>query len=262
MALWLKVALLAKMLLHVPNSKTELVENMVDAPTKAKYTARKITSGDFEAEKHFYPRVLNAHIHPLVSSFFSLGNHRIIARYAHLNPQVNPEMLKSLLDYSPKHFHWAGSDLFNVTTSEGKRQMIVVETNSCPSGQKSMPLIDEITDDFGGYKTVAEHTARESFADADPSLGGLAVLFDKNNMEATGYAAVLADTTKEPVWIAEYYATDLDPPVKWIDGVMFVRDANEKWHPIRACFRYVTQKPWNRIPIKPKTVVVNNVLSV
>ncbi|CEJ02809.1 Putative Expressed protein [Rhizopus microsporus] len=34
-----------------------------------------------------------------------------------------------------------------------------------------------------------------------------------------------------------------------------------KWHPIRACFRYVTQKPWNRFPLKTKTVVMNQIIS-
>lgn len=32
-----------------------------------------------------------------------------------------------------------------------------------------------------------------------------------------------------------------------------------EWHPIRACFRYVTQKPWNRFPINAKTIVLNSV---
>lgn len=34
-----------------------------------------------------------------------------------------------------------------------------------------------------------------------------------------------------------------------------------EWHPIRACFRYVTQKPWNRFPLKTKTVVMNQIIS-
>jgi hypothetical protein len=245
-------------------NKMELKEvvsgKLAKAETAApKYVGRMVHSGEFEAEAHFYPRVLNAHIHPLVASFFSLGNKRILARYCHLNPQVNEETLQQLLAFSPKYFHWAGADLFNVTTAEGKRQMIVVETNSCPSGQKSMPIVDEVGNDCGGYKVVADYTSHESFAKSDPKLGGLAVIFDKNPMEATGYAAVLADTTGEPVWIAEYYTDDLNPPVKWEDGVMFVRDAENVWHSIRACFRYVTQKPWNRFPIKPRTIVVNTV---
>lgn len=70
--------------------------------------AKIVELGEFESEQHFYPRVLNAQIHPLVQSFFTLGNERIIARYTHLNPQVNPEKLKEILSYTPKYFQWAG----------------------------------------------------------------------------------------------------------------------------------------------------------
>ena len=205
-----------------PNSKQ-------DSPKKMKplKNAKIVFHGEFEAERHYYPRVLNANIHPLVSSFFSLGNKRILARYTHLNPQVNSELLKDLLSYEPKYFHWAGSDLFNVTTASGHRQMIVVETNSCPSGQKSMPLLDEGGEDHGGYAKVIEHSAKELISKTDPATGGLAVLYDKNPMEASGYAEVLADCTNEQVWMAEYYENDSNPPVKWIDGLMYVRDTQE-----------------------------------
>jgi hypothetical protein len=152
------------------------------SPKSGKNDAKIVNQGEFEAERHYYPRVLNANIHPLVASFFSLGNKRIHARYTHLNPQVNFDLLKTFLSYSPKYFHWAGSDLFNVTTASGQRQMIVVETNSCPSGQKSMPLLDESGEDHGGYAKVIEHSAKELIAKTDPALGDLAVLFDKNTM--------------------------------------------------------------------------------
>ena len=42
---------------------------------------------------------------------------------------------------------------------------------------------------------------------------------------------------------------------------MNVRDAEGNWFPIRACFRYVTQKPWNRFPIHTKTIVLNNIVA-
>jgi hypothetical protein len=29
------------------------------------------------------------------------------------------------------------------------------------------------------------------------------------------------------------------------------------WHPIRAAFRYLTQKPWNRLPLYTKTRILN-----
>jgi hypothetical protein len=73
-----------------------------------KQSARIVKEGEFEPEQHFYPRVLNAQIHPLVQSFFSLGNDRIIARYTHLNPQVDAKELTDILSYVPKHFQWAG----------------------------------------------------------------------------------------------------------------------------------------------------------
>ncbi|KNC96630.1 uncharacterized protein SPPG_07843 [Spizellomyces punctatus DAOM BR117] len=222
--------------------------------------ARPVNTGDFEPERHFYPRVLNANIHPLVASFFTLGNERILARYTHLNPQVNIAALKELLAYKPKYFLWAGSDLFNVTTASGHRQMIIVETNSCPSGQKSMPLLSD-PEEHGGYGVVIDLTFKELILQADKSLGDLAVVCDKNMMEASGYAAVMAESTGERVWIAEYYLEDPDPPVKWEDGIMYIRDDKKEWHPIRACFRYVTQKPWNRFPINAKTIVLNSVVS-
>ncbi len=71
--------------------------------------ATPVQMGDFESEKHFYPRVLNATIHPLVASFLLLGNERIIRRYCHLNPQVNEDVLRELLNYKPTYFHWAGT---------------------------------------------------------------------------------------------------------------------------------------------------------
>ncbi len=48
-----------------------------------------VEPGMFEASEHFYPRVLNAQIHPLVRSFLCLGNDRIIKRYCHLHPEVS-----------------------------------------------------------------------------------------------------------------------------------------------------------------------------
>lgn len=70
--------------------------------------SRIVNQGEFEPEKHFYPRVVNAEVHSLIETFLSLGNDRIIARYTNLNPRIKPEILKSILSYSPSHFQWAG----------------------------------------------------------------------------------------------------------------------------------------------------------
>ena len=55
--------------------------------------------------------------------------------------------------------------------------------------------------------------------------GGLAVVYDKNEMEASGYAAELANVMKEEVHLVEYYEDDPNPPVRWEDGVMLIRNA-------------------------------------
>lgn len=119
-----------------------------------------------------------------------------------------------------------GSDLFNVTTASGQRQMIVIETNSCPSGQKSMPFLSETNkrNAQGGYRLVIESAFENQLSKADPRLGGLAVICDKNMMESSGYAAVLADVAKEKVWLCEWFMNDPDPDVKWNDGVLYIRD--------------------------------------
>ena len=96
------------------------------------------------------------------------------------------------------------------------------------------------------------------------------------------YAAVLADVAKENVWLVEWYVDDPDPNVKWVDRVLYIRDENRgnfffmgcltrgrqwelivliEWHPIRACFRYLTQKPWNGPPLNTKTIVMNQIIS-
>lgn len=49
-------------------------------------------------------------------------------------------------------------------------------------------------------------------------------------------------------------------------GIMHIRTLDEKkrnpiWHPIRACFRYVTNAPWKRIPVRTKTLVMNKIVA-
>jgi hypothetical protein len=101
--------------------------------------------------------------------------------------------------------------------------MIVIETNSCPSGQKSMPLLSE-ADEQGGYRQVIQSAFQDKLSTSQVD-GGLAVLCDKNMMEASGYAAALADVSKEHVWLVEWHTDDPDPGLKWVDGVLHIRDA-------------------------------------
>jgi hypothetical protein len=82
-------------------------------------TSRVISPGAFEPEQHYYSRVMNAQIHPLVRYFFHLGNERIIERYCHMHPEAKPEAVVAALTECTKHFRWGGSDLFVVTTEQG-----------------------------------------------------------------------------------------------------------------------------------------------
>lgn len=205
--------------------------------------------------------------------------------------------------------------------------MVVVETNSCPSGQKSMPLVNEEME-HAGYKTLLEksfmpHLLSNTYNGNPLPQGKLAVLYDKNKMEASGYAAALADLTNEPVYLTPCYADDLNPKMRVReDGVLEICttravmqnnnnkndmgsinstennnnysyeddntdnsikknsnsskddmsndnignasnefEPNEIWEPVRAAVRYVTQRPWTRIPPITRTLVFNPVLA-
>jgi hypothetical protein len=164
-----------------------------------------------------------------------------------------------VLDYQTRYFHWAGADLLNVTSAGGKRQMVVIENNSCPSGQKSMPLLDD-NQEQGSYRWLIERTFKPRATKRLPVKGGLAVLYDKNEMETSGYAGVIADVFKEPVYWVPYFNDDPDPPVRFIDGVLEIRDEGQ-WLPMRAAFRYLTQKPWNRLPLHTRTRIINPIIA-
>jgi hypothetical protein len=221
----------------------------------------RITPGSFEAERHFYPRVLNAQLHSLVRFFLNLDNARIINRYCHLNPRVHPEVLGAILETEPRYFRWSGADLLHVTTEAGRRHMVVVETNSCPSGQKSMPTYDEHDEQFG-YRSNLERAFMPSLRGRRLPPGELAVIYDKNPMEASGYAAAMADVFAEPVHLVEFPdGPEADARVRFVAGVLEIRDADDGWIPIRCAFRYVTQRPWNRIPIQTKTAILNPIIS-
>ncbi|MDO9552772.1 hypothetical protein [Rhodonellum sp.] len=214
-----------------------------------------VEPGDFEPTDHWYPRVLNSNIHPLVSYFLNLTHEQMVERYHRLHPQSDPAALMEIMTYQPQYFRWAGTDLMHVTNNEGNRKLTVIETNSCPSGQKSMPLLD-LNVEQGGYKRLIEQTFKP-MVDNHHENGALAVIYDKNPMENIGYAATVADVFGENVFLAKFEAKDAEPPVKFVDGKMWVRNQNEEWVEIRAAFRYVTQEPWSIIPENTKTLLLN-----
>lgn len=223
-------------------------------------TTTLVKPGEFDPHKHFYERVLNAQIHPLVRFFFNLGNERIAERYCHLHPEADPHAVRRLLGYTPSHFRWGGADLFVTSSRAGVRRIVIIETNSCPSGQKSMPLIAE-ADEMAGYRLLVEHTFLDLTRDGSLPAGELAVLYDKNLMEASGYAATVAELTRESVYLVPYYDGDLGRTARFTDGVLEVLAGDDRWVPIRAALRYVTQRPWNRLPPVAKTAILNPVIA-
>lgn len=220
----------------------------------------RVTPGSFEPETHFYPRVLNAQIHPLIRHLLELGSDRIVSRYCHLHPEADEEAVKSLLAEPPRYFRWGGCDLIHVTNEEGLRKVVVIETNSCPSGQKSMPRLYEAQEE-AGYQTVLEKSFLPFLKrrKAGPK-GELAVLYDKNLMENSGYAATLATLTNEPVHLVPWHTDDPNPAARFNSEHQLEVLANDTWVPIRGAFRYVTQQPWSRIPPLAKTMIYNPVL--
>lgn len=219
-----------------------------------------INPGSFHREEHFYPRVLNARMHPLVSHFLRMPPERMIARYCHLHPGVDRRVLEECLTYQPRFFRWSGADLFHVANVDGLRTMILVETNSCPSGQKSTPPLSEEHEE-GGYRLLTERTLLPLFRRS--SRGGVAaVIYDKNLMEVSGYAAALADQLQEPVFLATCLDGELNRHLRFHDDIMQLRLGEDaEWLPVRAVFRYVTQKPWNRIPHGTRTQIVNPIVA-
>jgi hypothetical protein len=219
-----------------------------------------VRPGTFKAEAHWYPKALNATIHPLVSFFLNLSPERIVSRYCHLNPKTDRTRLLELLRYECRYFLWSGADLIHATTAEGNRRMVVIENNSCPSGQKSMPLLDDHQEE-GGYRRLVERTflpfANKKAGKID---GRLAVIYDKNPMETTGYAAVIADVFNEEVLLITDYEGAPERNLKLENDILYARH-NEKWEPLRAVFRYVTQRPWGRLPLTCKTRILNPVVA-
>jgi hypothetical protein len=220
----------------------------------------RISPGSFKSENHWYPKALNATIHPMVNFFLNLSKDRIINRYCHLNPRVKREKLEEILSYECKYFLWSGADLINSTSASGNRQMVILENNSCPSGQKSMPLLDDNKED-GSYRLLIERTfkplLKKKKGDKEGRLG---LIYDKNYMETSGYAAVIADIMEEEVLLIPFYNGEQNDHLKVEDDWMYVQQDGE-WVCLRAAFRYVTQKPWNRIPLSCKTKLLNPIVA-
>lgn len=217
--------------------------------------------GEFDSESHFYPRAQNAQIHPLVGSFFKMSIERLVSRYCHLHPYTNRDILREILTTPPKYLFWSGSDIFNVSTEGGVKQKLIVETNSCPSGQKSFPLLDEALEE-GGYQRLIERTFLPLVAKTlkKAQEGVVAVIYDKNHMESSGYAQALANVTQRTVYLIPSKHSDPFAYLEIHDRRLFAK-IDGGIQPIICAFRYVTQRPWTRLPFDLKTPILNPVVA-
>ena len=238
------------------------------------HPAKVVSPGVFEPTNHFYERVLEAKIHPSVKEFFKFDREQTIAKYCETHPEADSAVLRQMLAYAPSHFFWSGVDLLAVKkdpaaadgTPEASSEMIILETNSCPSGQKSMPCVQAKKLGWGGgYATLMtrflELTRDRESQGLLPS-GVLAILYDKNLVEVSGYAQQLANVSNEDIFLVELYNDDPSPCARWDDqGILSIRTADGAWQQVRAAFRYVTQQPWTRIPVNSRTFIFNSILS-
>ena len=219
----------------------------------------EIHPNSFQLDKHYYAEVIHTSLSGKVEELLELDNKRIAQRYCQLYSETDENELLKLLQSSPEFFRWSGGDLFHVNDrwdKEHKEKMILIEINSCPSGQKSMPSRQQ-----NGYHDIMRRMFKPLISSCD-SEGALAVIYDKNIMETRAYAEALADVTNERVFFVKFeHKENLSANVKFIDRQLYVRNKTGHWHLIRAAFRYVTQKPWNRIPMDTRTLIINPIVA-
>lgn len=209
-----------------------------------------ISPGEFNPDLHYYEKVKNKTIHPDVKIFLSYTKNDLIDKYVEQHKNIDKKTLENILIYQPKHFYWSGVDLYKTESNK----MIILETNSCPSGQKSMP------DDIPGHRyTLLMQQFLYLSKTKSHIKGSLAVIYDINQMELSGYAKQLANLANEPVYYIEIHEKE-NKHIYWENGVLFVLN-DGTYIPIRAAFRFVTQKPWLKIPVKTQTFIYNPVIA-
>ena len=206
----------------------------------------------WDVHKYYYPNTINKNRHPIVKKFFNLSIDEYIDIYCIRYPLVNKKALKSILEYKPKYCYWIGNDLFPIF-DHNQKKMLVIESNSCPSGQKSLPIDDNMMS--GYYKLI-----KESFLPLanQPNLptGYLAVIYDTNEMENMAYAQVIKHLSGEKVFLYKYNENEQN--IHYLNRILYLRDKqSNQLYPIRAVFRYVTQKPWKVIPFNSRTLIFN-----
>lgn len=129
-------------------------------------------------------------------------------------------------------------------------------------GNKSVPYRNW---GFEGFRRVMANAFVPLLANSCVPNGGLAVFYDvkKQRNESMAYATMLAQITNENVYLVDVgHDFDLPPFLKWsTDGVCQLEVSSGEWKEMRAVFRYVTRRPWVKLPLLSKTLVLNPVVA-
>jgi hypothetical protein len=114
----------------------------------------------------------------------------------------------------------------------------------------------------GGYRDLMEKSFKPFCKAGKLSANAvLAVFYDKNIMENSGYAAAMADVFKRPVYLVPFMDGEEHPHIRHRNEFIEILTQENIWKPVAAAFRYVTQKPWNRIPLQTSTRIYNPVVA-
>lgn len=215
-------------------------------------TTKKINSVNWNNKSYYYPKALESPIHSEVEKFLNLDKDQYMRIYLSRYPNCDKLILSQIFNYRPTYIQWAGNDLFPVINN-GKHQMFVIETNSSPSGQKSLPPSEPMST----YKNLIKDTFIPLINNSKLPAGYIAVLYDTNEMEILGYAQMIKNLTGENVYVCDLSNKNNIDSLTYVDNILHIRENSGQWIPIRAAFRYVTQKPWKIIPFKCKTLIFN-----
>jgi len=185
-----------------------------------------------------------------VATFFRMSQKERAQSYHKTHPHIPLDSIMEALSRRVHFLQWSGSDILHATDYDGKKTKIVLETNSCPSGALDFPT--------NAYKVLGatpyEIVLREALLPKINGQGELAVIWDKNRRGTRGYAQVLSNLTGRNVhWFS---LLDSEEFRFTINSHLMLNNRN-----IEAAFRYVTQNPWERIPIDTETHLVNPIIA-
>ena len=107
-----------------------------------------------------------------------------------------------------------------------------------------------------GYRLLMERTIKPLIKSRKRATfqGEWRWFHDKNPMEALGYARAMADVLMKmyTMWLSSGRSGTARP----LPAMEDVRNGEDgEWHQIRRRFRYLTQRPWTRLPIQSKTLI-------